>query len=413
MNRTDPPNAFINYEVRRFAIHLLYLFVVLILVSLILVCYIYIKQMSQVAHTVAKGNHNSVIIGEYRDLKTNLSQLLNQGFYEVQLLDINESTIISIRNDNAPMNSIFKFKLVHSIPVINNSYKNSKILFYYSILPPLKTTLAFWLFLLVLLLPILFTLNKRLVIFYRNKYKEKILIELGDLSRRVAHDLRSPLTGLEVISKNLNFNDEKEKTIFKECVKSINQIAADILLRHRDALTQSLHKKNKSLSYYFKNQNTKTHCFKPYQCINEVCLLKEVEYQKKGIRLIYNSTQEALMCLVYGSPIEFKRILSNLINNSYEAIINNQGLISINLDKDDRYLLIEIRDTGIGMPPELIDKILNAESSTGKANGNGIGLYSAKNMIEVWRGHLKIFSDFGKGTTIRITLPIASEKEVI
>jgi signal transduction histidine kinase len=102
---------------------------------------------------------------------------------------------------------------------------------------------------------------------------------------------------------------------------------------------------------------------------------------------------------------DLKNIISNLINNSAEAMDQN-GFISVSLEKEDENLLLEIRDNGKGIPKEILPQLMQEGASFGKKDGNGLGLYHAKKSIESWGGQIQIRSTVGVGTTVSIKLPI-------
>jgi signal transduction histidine kinase len=111
-----------------------------------------------------------------------------------------------------------------------------------------------------------------------------------------------------------------------------------------------------------------------------------------------NISDKSFLC---NTP-DLERIVSNILNNSIESI-SGAGFISVTLNEVDRYLQIEIRDSGVGMSSQLIANIYSSPTST-KINGNGIGLHSAIKSIDDWNGNLKISSTEKKGTTITISL---------
>ena len=109
---------------------------------------------------------------------------------------------------------------------------------------------------------------------------------------------------------------------------------------------------------------------------------------------------------------QFHQMLVNLTKNSIEAIdelANSGGLteeprIQIRAYIDADYLCIDIRDNGIGLVPEDLDKIFAAGFTT-KKHGNGLGLHSSANFVISSGGRILPFSEGkGKGTTIRIML---------
>jgi signal transduction histidine kinase len=104
---------------------------------------------------------------------------------------------------------------------------------------------------------------------------------------------------------------------------------------------------------------------------------------------------------------EFKRVLSNLINNSAEAM-EDQGTITLSVNESEEGILVSCSDNGKGIPKEVLEKLTQWGESHGKTEGSGIGLYHAKIAVEKWGGTLLIQSEVGRGTTVFISLPKAS-----
>jgi signal transduction histidine kinase len=79
-------------------------------------------------------------------------------------------------------------------------------------------------------------------------------------------------------------------------------------------------------------------------------------------------------------------------------------------DKSQKGLTLKISDTGVGMTKEMIDKIKNdnarSKRGTDGENGYGFGLLLVKHLVEKVNGTVSIDSEYGRGTTFTLTLPI-------
>jgi len=84
-------------------------------------------------------------------------------------------------------------------------------------------------------------------------------------------------------------------------------------------------------------------------------------------------------------PIEFKRLLSNLITNAVEAL-DGAGSVVLKLRPLESEVELTIQDTGKGIPPQILSSLGRRGVSYGKAHGSGLGIYHAKNAIESWGG---------------------------
>jgi signal transduction histidine kinase len=101
------------------------------------------------------------------------------------------------------------------------------------------------------------------------------------------------------------------------------------------------------------------------------------------------------------------RIITNLVKNAIQAIPENQETKSIivTVKKDQNNVLITVTDNGIGIQPEDISRIFEPKFTT-KSSGMGLGLGIIKNIIENYKGTITFESEFGKGTTFTVSLPI-------
>src|ERR1700746_1418451 len=132
--------------------------------------------------------------------------------------------------------------------------------------------------------------------------------------------------------------------------------------------------------------------------------------QRKFIEINYN-IQEPLMKICVDAT-KFKQVTLNLLSNSVK-FTEPRGRIQVDsvLDRDGD-LVLSIKDTGIGIPPEQIERIFQpfeqvADHLTREHEGTGLGLPIAKALIELHGGELVLGSQHGVGTTARLRLPNA------
>jgi PAS domain S-box-containing protein len=127
-------------------------------------------------------------------------------------------------------------------------------------------------------------------------------------------------------------------------------------------------------------------------------------------------------------PIQIENALLNLAINARDAM-EGQGKLTIELGNasldDDyarqhsevaagQYVMLAVTDTGCGMPPEIIEKVFEPFFSTkGEGKGSGLGLSMVYGFVKQSGGHVKIYSEVGEGTTIKLYLPRADAPEDI
>jgi signal transduction histidine kinase len=116
------------------------------------------------------------------------------------------------------------------------------------------------------------------------------------------------------------------------------------------------------------------------------------------------------LALMQGSPEVWfderllRQVLENLTRNAAEAI-EKQGVVRIETDVIDRFLVIRVKDTGRGIPAEVQSKLFEPFFTT-KAQGTGLGLATSQQIIFEHNGHLLVESQPGKGSTFTTLLPL-------
>ncbi len=99
------------------------------------------------------------------------------------------------------------------------------------------------------------------------------------------------------------------------------------------------------------------------------------------------------------------RVFYNVVGNARDAM-SEGGTITVLTAKQNGYVRIEFTDTGSGMPEEVRKRIFEPFMTHGKKHGTGLGMAIVKKVIDDHKGKIEIESELGKGTTIRILLPV-------
>ena len=98
-----------------------------------------------------------------------------------------------------------------------------------------------------------------------------------------------------------------------------------------------------------------------------------------------------------------QRILSNLVSNSVQAMPNG-GKLTISAYEEAGNTLIEVQDSGVGIPQEVKSKMFTPLFTT-KAKGTGLGLSVCKQIMGMHEGEIGITSEQGKGTSVTVQFP--------
>ena len=142
--------------------------------------------------------------------------------------------------------------------------------------------------------------------------------------------------------------------------------------------------------------------------LDPVVTEKRLQFESRpGVHIDLELTPESYGLFARIQPVEFKRMLSNLVNNAVEAL-GESGSVNVGLLHLDGSVLLTVSDNGKGIPPEILPKLGQRGETHGKPGGSGLGLFHAKTTAENWGGSLAIVSEEGKGTTVTISLPRAA-----
>src|SRR5258708_39078010 len=114
---------------------------------------------------------------------------------------------------------------------------------------------------------------------------------------------------------------------------------------------------------------------------------------------------------ITGDHVQLQQVLMNLILNSIDAMKDVDGtreLVICSQRGEDGQLMVSVRDTGVGLPPQQADQIFNAFFTT-KAHGTGMGLRISRSIVESHGGRLWASDNSPRGASFCFTLPTKSE----
>lgn len=137
--------------------------------------------------------------------------------------------------------------------------------------------------------------------------------------------------------------------------------------------------------------------------------LSVVEYAKlKNIELIFDTDEEEIMTAFDSEKLE--RIMLNLLSNSIK-FTKSGGKINVNVYTKDDSIFISVKDTGIGIPQDMIEKIFDPftqvdTSLKRNAEGSGIGLSLVKFLVQMHNGEITVKSQLDVGSEFIVKLPI-------
>jgi len=222
----------------------------------------------------------------------------------------------------------------------------------------------------------------------REREQKKHLAIIGEMSARIAHEIKNPLasiqTGIQLLESKVA-DDDQLKTYYERLraeIQRVDKILKGLLTYARE-------------DYLELKQVNIQKVIKRFQELFQPTLLKE------KIKLDVNI--ESNLPEMHVDEHKLEQVLWNLCLNSVQASKAGDS-IHIDVSRKDGSLAIKIQDHGVGIPGELTEKIFLPFYST-RTHGSGLGLAISKKIIELHKGDLKVESELNKGTSVMIYLP--------
>lgn len=228
---------------------------------------------------------------------------------------------------------------------------------------------------------------------------EKANLAKNDFLARMSHELRTPITSIQGFARLLEAARLSETDVH-HC-QIIDQAALHLLTLIDDILAFS---KLQSNTVELAQQPINL-----AECSEQVTALFGPQAQHKGLDLIVDYAPDLPLHRI-GDSVRIQQILSNLIANAIKFC--NEGRIYIQLKSDQQSgVIIEIQDTGIGIPEDAQDQLFNAFAQADTSisrlyGGTGLGLSIVKNLVDLMGGQITVKSTVGKGSTFIINLPL-------
>lgn len=241
------------------------------------------------------------------------------------------------------------------------------------------------------------------------------LESLGTLASGIAHDLNNILTPILAVSQLLPFK-----------VTNLDRSSQDMLKMLESSAKRGANLVKQILSFARGNEARRT-------VLQVKHLLRDVEQFVKGTFPKFIEIERNLprdLWTVAADPTQLHQVFMNLVVNARDAmpdggtlsilaenIFVDESYARMNIDaKVGPYVVVTIADTGIGIPPENIDRIFDPFFTTKEVGkGTGLGLSTVLGIIKNHDGFVKISSELGKGSQFQIYLPsqegLVSEKK--
>ncbi|MCG3671040.1 sensor histidine kinase [Aliarcobacter butzleri] len=238
----------------------------------------------------------------------------------------------------------------------------------------------------------------------KQKEQEQLLIQqtrlaaMGEMIGNIAHQWRQPLNALGLILQNLKFSYE---------IGELDEKMIDKSVKKATMLTENMSKTIDDFRNFFRPNKAKEN-FKINEGITKAVELIESTFEHNNIKLEKDFASSEIE--FFGFANEFSQVILNLLTNAKDAVLENKienPLIIIQTKIDDEYIYISIKDNGLGIKEEIINKIFEPYFTTkDEGKGTGIGLYMSKIIIENnMNGKIEVKNE-QNGANLIIKLPI-------
>jgi signal transduction histidine kinase len=220
------------------------------------------------------------------------------------------------------------------------------------------------------------------------------LEEWSRISAAVSHEIRGPLEAIQ----NLQFLIQN--------TEGISQDIAALALTTTEEAARVLAISDSTLS--FMRESKKREAIDLALALESVRFLLNSVIRERGIDFQVEISGD---CVVEAYPGEIRQILLNVIRNACEATVGRGSRVSVKVAGEGDGVQVTVSDSGPGIDPEIMRNLFSFGLSTKGDQGNGIGLWTVKHLMDKHHGEVKVDSAAGRGTSFRLWWPAKAEQE--
>jgi len=236
-----------------------------------------------------------------------------------------------------------------------------------------------------------------------------LLEELSKLTGELAHEIKNPLStikvNLKLVSEELEdsssaeFSESGTEINNRRFTRAMRKIA--VIQKETDRLEQILD----SFLRYVDRTELQLATADINELIGDMVDFYSPQAHSHSITIRHSLHKEPLICKVDTDML--KQVVLNLFINAQQAM-SEGGELMIRTDRQQNDASIQINDTGSGIAPDRLPHIFDVYYSS-RPRGSGLGLPTAKKIVEAHSGTIKVDSEPGKGTSFTIRLPIQAK----
>jgi PAS domain S-box-containing protein len=228
------------------------------------------------------------------------------------------------------------------------------------------------------------------------------LAAMGEMAASIAHEVRNPLGSVHLFASLMAEEESPQERLrmmeqIQGAIRSVDQLLSNLL-----NLARPLRPKRKNLD--------------PMELLQECFKFVEPLAKQKGVELLLEPSNYGLK--VSADPELLKQAILNILLNSFQATPQGgmvYAWVAVQKDKEgvnsemDEFLEINLEDTGVGIPSEVLPRVFDPFFTT-RSDGSGLGLCLVHNILRSHGGNVWIDSEEGKGTRVRLRIPMISQE---
>jgi signal transduction histidine kinase len=214
------------------------------------------------------------------------------------------------------------------------------------------------------------------------------LEEWSRMSAAVSHEIKNPLQAIQNLQFLIGASENVSPRV-AEFARLAGEEAQRVL-----AIADS------TLSVI--RQTAKPECIDLRGAAESVEFLLASLIREKSISIHIESRGD---CTVEGYPGEIRQVLLNVMRNACEAVTKSRTRVSVELAGDDAGVQVAVTDQGTGIEPDVLPAVFEFGMTTKGTQGNGMGLWTVKRIVNKHRGDVQIHSSRGEGTRVDLWWP--------
>jgi signal transduction histidine kinase len=233
------------------------------------------------------------------------------------------------------------------------------------------------------------------------------LAALGEMAAAIAHEVKNPLAGIEVMAgilKRQLLDSEDAQSILGDIIKEAKMANAIVLEVLEFVRPIRLQVERIALT----------------DVVRDAISLAEGHVRRGEVRV--DVTLPGDLAAIQGDPYQLRQLFTNLITNAFEAL-SGKGAVSltaVQLAEEEvaggeghtgPSIQVDVIDDGPGMPPDVMEKIFSPFFTT-KPQGSGLGLAIVRKIVDAHDGRIDVSGGPGGGTHFRVTLPVSGDHEL-